>query len=71
MREGQIVLRAEETGSGTMAAKIIRMILDAPIHETRVQQYAGRFADRFGPGAFSAPLGIFCLRGAAGRPPRC
>jgi Cu2+-exporting ATPase len=45
--EGKLVIRAEGVGAQTAASRIIKMILDAPVHETRIQQYAERFADRF------------------------
>jgi Cu2+-exporting ATPase len=54
VREGKLYLEATKVGRETMAARIIRLIRDAPVHETRVQNYAEHFADRLAPWTFAA-----------------
>jgi len=46
LREGQIRVRALRVGSETTAGQIARLIDDAPIGDTRMQNHAERFADR-------------------------
>ncbi len=46
VREGTIRITATGVGAGTMAASIVRMIEEAPVSETRIQNYAERFADK-------------------------
>jgi Cu2+-exporting ATPase len=47
--EGKLYLRAEKVGAETMAASIVEFLLNAPIGETRTQQYEQLFADRLVP----------------------
>jgi Cu2+-exporting ATPase len=54
VREGKLYLEATKVGRETMAARIVRLIRDAPVHETRVQNYAEHFADRVVPWTFAA-----------------
>jgi Cu2+-exporting ATPase len=49
VREGKIHLRARQIGADTMAQKIVRLVEEAPIRETRIQNYAEQFADRVVP----------------------
>ncbi|SRR5579875_276700 len=44
--EGKIYLRCEAVGRDTKAGMVIDMVKSAPIHETRVQNYAAVLADR-------------------------
>jgi Cu2+-exporting ATPase len=46
IREGQLTVRAERVGPATTAAQIVRMVEEAPIGDTRMQNHAERFADR-------------------------
>ncbi|MCZ6624895.1 MAG: heavy metal translocating P-type ATPase [Deltaproteobacteria bacterium] len=46
VKEGKIYLRAEEVAGDTKAANIVRLVENAPIHETRSQNYAEKMADR-------------------------
>ena len=50
--EGKLYLRAERVGSETMASSIVQFLLNAPVGETRVQQYEQLFADRLVPYSF-------------------
>jgi len=44
--EGQIRIRAVRTGGETAAAQVARLVETAPTGDTRIQNYAERFADR-------------------------
>jgi Cu2+-exporting ATPase len=46
VREGKLYLRAERVGRETVAAQIVRLVETAPVGETRIQNYAEKFADR-------------------------
>lgn len=49
VREGKIHLHARQIGADTMAQKVIRLVEEAPVRETRIQNYAEQFADRVVP----------------------
>jgi Cu2+-exporting ATPase len=57
--EGKLYLRAERVGSETMASQIVQFLLNAPIGETRTQQYEELFADRIVPYSFLGAGGSF------------
>ncbi len=44
--EGKVYLRCEATGNDTRAGLVIQMVQSAPIHETKVQNYAALMADK-------------------------
>lgn len=46
VRSGQIYLRAERVGSQTRAAASIELLQKAPVHDTRMANYAEKLADR-------------------------
>jgi len=46
IRDGQMTLRAMRVGSDTAAAQIVKLVEEAPVGETRMQNHAERFADR-------------------------
>jgi heavy metal translocating P-type ATPase len=46
IRDGQVTLRAMRVGSDTAAAQIVKLVEEAPVGETRMQNHAERFADR-------------------------
>jgi len=46
VREGQITIRATRVGMATTAAQIARLVDQAPIGDTRMQNHAEKFADR-------------------------
>jgi heavy metal translocating P-type ATPase len=62
VREGQIYLRATHIGDDTQVAGIVQMIRQAPIQDTRIQDYAERFANRIVPFSYLA-AGISLLLG--------
>ncbi|HBB32272.1 MAG TPA: heavy metal translocating P-type ATPase, partial [Cyanobacteria bacterium UBA9273] len=46
VREGQIYILAERLGADTRAGRTLQLLQDAPIHDTRVENYAAKIADR-------------------------
>lgn len=46
VREGKLYIRAERVGAKTTAAQIVNLIANAPVCETRAQNYAEKFADK-------------------------
>ncbi len=46
VHDGKLKLRAQQVGGQTTAARIVQLIETAPVTETRVQNYAEKFADR-------------------------
>ncbi|MCA9952052.1 MAG: heavy metal translocating P-type ATPase [Anaerolineales bacterium] len=62
VREGELQLRVTLTGEQTQAARIINLIENAPIFDTRAQDYAQRWANRLVPYSFLG-AGILALTG--------
>ncbi|MCA1994762.1 MAG: hypothetical protein LDL41_22345, partial [Coleofasciculus sp. S288] len=46
VREGQLYIRAEKVGAETRAGQIIKVMQDAPVHDTRIENYAAKVADQ-------------------------
>jgi Cu2+-exporting ATPase len=46
LTDGKLYLLAEKVGDATRASRIVRLLDDAPMHDTRLANYARRFADR-------------------------
>jgi heavy metal translocating P-type ATPase len=46
VQEGKVYLRAERAAADSLAAQIVHMVESAPIGETRMQNYAEKFADK-------------------------
>lgn len=46
VRSGQLVLRAERVGRQTRAAASLELLQKAPVHDTRMANYAAKLADR-------------------------
>ncbi|MEB3338538.1 MAG: heavy metal translocating P-type ATPase [Leptolyngbyaceae bacterium] len=46
VREGQIYVQTEQVGAATRAGKIIQVMQEAPVHDTRIENYAAAIADR-------------------------
>jgi heavy metal translocating P-type ATPase len=63
IREGKLVLRAVRVGIQTTAAQIVHLVETAPIGETRIQNYAEKFADRMVAPWLAASAGIFAMTG--------
>lgn len=69
VREGKLYVRAERIGSETEAAQILRLVETAPARETKIQNYAVKWANdlvpySFAGGALAAVMGGG-LQGAA------
>jgi len=67
VREGEIVIRAMRVGQETTAAQIVHLVEEAPVGETRIQNYAERFADRLVAPSLALSGGLFALTGDANR----
>ena len=63
LREGKLLLRASKVGSETTAAQIVHLVETAPVGETRVQNYAEKFADRLVAPWLAASSLLFGLTG--------
>ncbi|NEO29661.1 MAG: heavy metal translocating P-type ATPase [Symploca sp. SIO3C6] len=46
VREGELYILAERLGADTLAGRTIQLIKAAPIHDTRIENYAAKIADR-------------------------
>jgi len=46
VRDGKIYIKTMRVGSDTTAAQIVRLVEEAPVGETRIQNYAEKFADK-------------------------
>lgn len=53
VQDGKLYIRADSVGDDTEAARIVHMVQDAPAHETRVQNYAERWANELVPYSFA------------------
>ncbi|HEX8203582.1 MAG TPA: HAD-IC family P-type ATPase, partial [Isosphaeraceae bacterium] len=61
--EGRLTVRAERPWARSTTARVIGLILDAPVNETRIQRYGEIFADRVVPWSFLG-AGVTLLRTA-------
>lgn len=59
--EGRINVRCEATGSQTKAGLVLECIADAPIHETKIQNYASVVADKMVIPIFASAALCFAL----------
>jgi len=46
LRDGHLHIAVELVGGETRAGRIVQLMRDAPVHDTRIENYAGRLADR-------------------------
>lgn len=46
VREGHLHINVERVGDETRAARILHLMKDAPVHDTRIEDFAARIADR-------------------------
>lgn len=53
VREGKLYVQAERIGSETEAAQILRLVEAAPVRETRIQNYAVKWANDLVPYSFA------------------
>ena len=59
--DGELVVRAEAVGNDTRTGRIVAMLRSAPTQETRIEDYAARFADRLVLPTFAASGAVFAL----------
>jgi Cu2+-exporting ATPase len=59
--EGKIYLRSEAIGKDTRAGLVIDMVQSAPIHETKVQNYAAVMADKLVMPVLLGSVGCFAV----------
>jgi Cu2+-exporting ATPase len=67
VREGKLVVNAQRVGAETTAAKIVDLVQGAPIGETRIQNYAEKFADRLVAPQLTLGCGLFFVTGDVNR----
>jgi Cu2+-exporting ATPase len=65
--EGKVYLRCTATGSQTRAGIVLQSIEAAPMHETRIQNYASSVADKAVMPIFAAALVTFAITRDVGR----
>ncbi len=61
LSDGKLYVRAQRVGYDTKAGKIIHLIESAPRHDTRIENYASKFADQLVPPAFLAAGAMLTL----------
>jgi heavy metal translocating P-type ATPase len=52
LRDGKLYIQAEQVGTETEAAQIVRLVQEAPARDTRMQNYAEQWADALVPFSF-------------------
>jgi heavy metal translocating P-type ATPase len=67
VQEGKLYVKATAVGGDTTVARIVRMVKQIPIGETRVQNYAEIFADRLVIPTLGLSFGLFALSGNSDR----
>jgi len=67
VREGTIRILASRVGADTTAARIVQMIEEAPVGETRIQNYAERFADKLVAPTLLLSAGLYGMTGDLNR----
>jgi Cu2+-exporting ATPase len=60
-RDGKLYLTAAKVGRETTVAKVVQLVQDAPVRETRIQNYAEQLADRLVPWSMLGAGGAFAL----------
>lgn len=61
--DGKVYVNVRKTGQYTKAAEIVRLILDTPVGDTRIQDYAEQFADRLVPYSFAGAGAVMLVGG--------
>jgi len=57
--DGQLRIQVEHIGSKTRAGRVVEMIENAPLSDTRVSNYAAKVGDRLVPAIFALAGGVF------------
>jgi heavy metal translocating P-type ATPase len=63
IHDGQLTIRAQRVGAQTMAGQIARLVDDAPVGDTRMQNHAEIFADRLVLPTLALATGTAALTG--------
>jgi Cu2+-exporting ATPase len=67
VREGELHIEARQVGSDTTVARIVGAVENAPVGETRMQNYAEEFADRLVAPTVVLAGGLYAMSGDAQR----
>ena len=65
--DGELIIRATAVGIHTRAGKIVQMLRAAPAHETKIQDYAARFADQLVLPTLAASGAVYACSGSLTR----
>jgi len=65
--EGRMTMHVTEAGNATAAARIVQMLEAAPVGETRIQNYAEKFADRLVAPILGVNTALLALTGNVDR----
>ena len=61
VREGHLHIAVEQLGRETRAGRIVALMRDAPVHDTRIEDYAGKVADRIVVPALLLAAAVFAV----------
>lgn len=61
VREGHVHMAVEQLGRETRAGRIVQLMRDAPVHDTRIEDYAGKVADRIVAPALLLAAAVFAV----------
>jgi Cu2+-exporting ATPase len=61
VRDGHLHIAVEQVGGETRAGRIVQLMRDAPVHDTRIENYAGRLADRVVLPSFLLAAGVLVI----------
>lgn len=61
IRDGHLHIAVEQVGGETRAGRIVQLMRDAPVHDTRIETYAGRLADRVVLPSFLLAAGVLVI----------
>lgn len=65
--EGKVYVRPERIGSETEAARIVKLVQGSPLRDTKIQNYAEKWADEFVPYSLMAAGAAGLISGNLGR----
>ena len=67
VREGQLYVLTQHTGSNTRAGQSIKLVQDAPVYDTRMENYAAQMADKAILPALFFSTGVLLTTGSMAR----
>ena len=67
VREGQLYILTQHTGSDTRAGQSIKLVQDAPVYDTRMENYAAQLADQAILPALFFSTGVLVTTGSMAR----